>query len=85
MDVLTLIKHSLVTDNSNPITKYFQLGRQTASGGPEMVWKVYEATRIRDKAVWSIYNDDVEYLLFDEAIDCCVECRAQVEAITRKT
>lgn len=56
MDVLSLIKHSLVADNSNPITKYFQLGRQTASGGPEMVWKVYEATRIRDKAVTN-FND----------------------------
>ena len=53
MDVLSLIKHSLVADTSNPITKHFQLGRQTASGGPEMVWKIYEATRIKDKAVSS--------------------------------
>lgn len=51
MDVISLIKHSLITDNSNPITKHFQLGKQTGSGGPEMVWKIYDAVRIKDKAV----------------------------------
>jgi len=60
MDVLTLIKHSFVTDNSNPITKHFHLGSQTASGGPEMVWKVFEATRIKDKAV-SLYIELYNY------------------------
>lgn len=51
MDVLSLIKQSLINDSSNPITKHFELGRQAASGGPEMVWKIFDATRIKDKTV----------------------------------
>lgn len=49
--MFSMIKHSLVTDANNPITKYFQLGRQTASAGPEMVWKIYEAKRLNDGRV----------------------------------
>ena len=46
-----MIKHSLVADGTNPITKSFQLGRQVATAGPEMVWKIYEATRLKDGKV----------------------------------
>lgn len=51
MDVLTMIKHSLSPETVNPITVYFEVGRQVASAGPEMVWKVYDATRISDRKV----------------------------------
>ena len=46
-----MIKHSLVADGNNPVTKHFQLGRQIATAGPEMVWKIFEATRIKDNKV----------------------------------
>ena len=51
MDVLSMIKHSLVADGVNPITKHFRLTRQAASAGPEMVWKIYDAVRISDGKV----------------------------------
>lgn len=46
-----MIKHSLVADGGNPITKYFQIGKHAASAGPELVWKIYDAVRIEDKQV----------------------------------
>lgn len=49
MDVLSMIKHTLSPDCANPITEYFEIGRQVASAGPEMVWKIYDATRISDR------------------------------------
>jgi SCY1-like protein 2 len=51
MEVLSMIKHSLVADGSNPITKYFQIGKHVASAGPELVWKIFDAVRIEDKQV----------------------------------
>ena len=51
MEMFSMIKHSLATDGNNPISKYFQLGRQTGSAGPEMVWKVFDAKRLTDGRV----------------------------------
>ena len=51
MDVLSMIKHTLVADGTNPITKHFKLGKHVGSAGPESVWKIYEATRIGDDYV----------------------------------
>ncbi|GBL74271.1 hypothetical protein AVEN_235270-1 [Araneus ventricosus] len=34
---------------SNPITQYFEIGKQVASAGPELVWKIHEAVRKSDK------------------------------------
>ncbi|KAK3588430.1 hypothetical protein CHS0354_026757 [Potamilus streckersoni] len=48
MDVLSMIKYSIIADEANPITKYFEIRGQVASCGPEMVWKIYEAVRIDD-------------------------------------
>ena len=53
--MLSLIKHTLVADGTNPICKHFKLGRHVASAGPEMVWRIYEATRLSDGYV-SIFN-----------------------------
>lgn len=51
MEVLSIIKHSLVSDGTNPITAHFRLTRQVAGAGQEMVWRVYDAVRIRDGKV----------------------------------
>ena len=51
MEMLSMLKHSLVADGNNPILKDFTLGRQTASCGPEMVWKIFDAVRNKDKKV----------------------------------
>lgn len=53
MEVLSIIKHSLVSDGTNPITGHFRLTRQVAGAGQEMVWRVYDAVRIRDGKVLS--------------------------------
>lgn len=37
--------------DSNPIAQYFEIGRQVASAGPELAWKIFEATRKSDKKV----------------------------------
>lgn len=36
---------------TNPITQYFDIGKQVASAGPELVWKIHEAVRKSDKRV----------------------------------
>lgn len=51
MEVFSMIKHSLVSDGINPIVKHFTIVKQVASAGPEMVWKIYEARRIKDDKV----------------------------------
>ncbi|ESO08192.1 hypothetical protein HELRODRAFT_190932 [Helobdella robusta] len=48
MEVLTLIRHSLTPDDQNPIYKYFKVGKQIGSSGPEMAWRIFQATRIDD-------------------------------------
>lgn len=40
--------------DSNPISQYFEIGRQTAAAGPELVWKIYEAYKKCDGKVISI-------------------------------
>lgn len=35
----------------NPISQYFEFGKQIGSAGPELVWKIYEAVRKSDKKV----------------------------------
>ncbi|CAH8615989.1 unnamed protein product [Schistosoma haematobium] len=46
---------------TNPITKYFSIEKQTASCGPELVWKVYDAVRRQDQKPCSVF-------LFDKSI-----------------
>ncbi|XP_060082197.1 SCY1-like protein 2 [Ylistrum balloti] len=54
MDVFSMIKQTITSDDSNPITKYFEIGRQVGSYGPEMVWKIYDAVRKEDKKEASV-------------------------------
>lgn len=51
MEMFSMLKHSMGSDDVNPITKYFSIGKQTGSAGVEMVWKIYEAVRTEDKKV----------------------------------
>ncbi|KAH9363288.1 hypothetical protein HPB48_006394 [Haemaphysalis longicornis] len=36
---------------ANPISQFYEIGRQTASAGPELIWKIYDAQRKSDKRV----------------------------------
>lgn len=36
---------------ANPITQYFEIGKQQASAGPELVWKIHDAYRKSDGKV----------------------------------
>ena len=35
----------------NPIAQYFEIGKQVASAGPELAWKIFDAVRKSDKKV----------------------------------
>ena len=35
----------------NPISQYFEFGKQIGSAGPELIWKIYDAVRKSDKKV----------------------------------
>lgn len=36
---------------NNPIGQYFEIGRQVASAGPELVWRIHDAYRKSDGKV----------------------------------
>lgn len=36
---------------SNPIGHFFEIGKQTASAGPELIWKIHDAYRKTDGKV----------------------------------
>ncbi|XP_015792718.1 SCY1-like protein 2 isoform X2 [Tetranychus urticae] len=40
---------------TNPISQYFEIGNQTGSAGPELAWKIYDATRKLDKKEASVF------------------------------
>lgn len=37
--------------DTNPIIQYFEIGKQVACAGPEMVWKIHDAYRKTDGKV----------------------------------
>lgn len=37
--------------DTNPIIQFFEIGKQTASAGPELVWKIYDAYKKSDGKV----------------------------------
>lgn len=36
----------------NPISNYYDIGKSTGSAGPELAWKIFDATRKSDKKVY---------------------------------
>ncbi|XP_070396311.1 SCY1-like protein 2 isoform X4 [Dermacentor albipictus] len=40
---------------ANPISQFYEIGRQTASAGPELIWKIYDAQRKSDKREASVF------------------------------
>jgi len=49
--MLSMLRSSLVSDGTNPITQHYRLVRLVGGAGQEMVWKIYEAFRIKDGKV----------------------------------
>ncbi|KAL3313180.1 hypothetical protein Ciccas_008221 [Cichlidogyrus casuarinus] len=41
--------------NQNPINKYFTVKKHVASAGPELLWKIYDAIRLEDSKVCSVF------------------------------
>lgn len=37
--------------DSNPIAQYFEIGKLTASSGPELIWKIHDAFKKSDGRV----------------------------------
>jgi len=65
-----MIKHGLVSsDCLNPITEYFRIGQRVGSAGPDMVWKIYHATRITDNKVvltnWDQLSTGPSYIVVE--------------------
>jgi len=50
--MLSMLRSSLVSEGSNPITQHYRLVRLVGGAGQEMVWKIYEAFRIKDGKVY---------------------------------
>jgi len=51
--MLSMLRSSLVSEGANPITQHYRLVRLIGGAGQEMVWKIYEAFRIKDgKVSW---------------------------------
>jgi len=46
-----MLRSSLVSEGSNPITQHYRLVRLVGGAGQEMIWKIYEAFRISDGKV----------------------------------
>jgi len=55
MDVLSILKHHIVPDGTNPIAQHFRLVRLVASAGQQHVWKIYDAVRTKDGKVGSFH------------------------------
>ncbi|XP_050401099.1 SCY1-like protein 2 [Patella vulgata] len=55
MDFLSMLKHSIIADDSNSIIKHYDIGRQIGTAGPESVWKIFEAVRIEDHKEASVF------------------------------
>ena len=49
--MLSMFKTSIAAEWNNPFSKKYALGKQVGSAGPEMVWKIYDATRLQDNKV----------------------------------
>ena len=49
--MLSMLRSSLVSEGTNPITQHYRLVRLVGGAGQEMVWKIYEAFRIKDGKV----------------------------------
>lgn len=50
--------------DSNPITQYFEIGKQTASAGPELIWKIHDAYKKSDGRVSLIFFKDLIMVFF---------------------
>ncbi|KAL4235552.1 hypothetical protein ACF0H5_003948 [Mactra antiquata] len=61
MDVFSMLKHSIISDEVNPITRYYDIRQHVASCGPEMVWKIFDAVRLDD-------NKEVSVFFFEKKI-----------------
>ncbi|KAK6627086.1 hypothetical protein RUM44_009563 [Polyplax serrata] len=51
---------------NNPISQFFEVGKQTASAGPELVWKIHDAYRKSDGKRGHSTERDVGRRLFGE-------------------
>lgn len=56
------------TDN-NPITQHFEIGKQTASAGPELVWRIFEAYK---KSDGKVSRPAIVVVRVREALPACV-------------
>lgn len=46
--------------DSNPIVQHFEISKQTACAGPELIWKIHEGLRKNDRRV-SIFHIPLHY------------------------
>lgn len=51
MEVLSLIKSSLGSEDSNPIHRLYRVGQQVGVCGQENVWRIHEAESIEEEKV----------------------------------
>ncbi|XP_048761135.2 SCY1-like protein 2 isoform X2 [Ostrea edulis] len=55
MDMLSLIKSSLASEDANPIHRLYRVGQQVGTCGQEMVWRIHEAESIEEEKGASVF------------------------------
>lgn len=50
--------------DTNPITQYFEIGKQQACAGPELCWKIHDAYRKSDGKVGFLWAHKTCFLSF---------------------
>lgn len=90
MDVFNKLKSTVSNLSSvlpgNPVTREYEVGRQIASAGPGLVWKVYQASKRSTKQEASVFVLDKKVLdKYPKPIrDCIIEClKKGISQLTR--
>ncbi|XP_061180884.1 SCY1-like protein 2 isoform X2 [Saccostrea echinata] len=55
MEMFSLIKSSLASEDANPIHRLYRVGQQVGTGGQEMLWRIHEAESIEEEKGASVF------------------------------
>lgn len=56
--------------DSNPINQHFEIGKQVASAGPEMVWHIFDAFKKSDGRVSLVYVFSLYFIIVLSTFVC---------------
>ncbi|XP_062591242.1 SCY1-like protein 2 [Saccostrea cucullata] len=56
MEMFSLIKNTLASEDANPIHRLYRVGQQVGTGGQEMLWRIHEAESIEEEKGASVFT-----------------------------